>query len=445
MAGLVSKYNGLVARHPVYGDGVVIGEDKYSRLIIKLAGGHQVNSILPHNVKFLSEDEVFKTDVFKRLSATGMVNYIRTPYTEGAKSLAEAEAGPWACKTCGQTFDPDLPQINFDKGEKGFSQRKDLVCPMCGSTDVKYLADPDDKADMYMNPARTTDYHHSEYAPKQKFSNESVDLPAVRILESLMSDMALSESSLGYSVASVGKIGTDGIRNFIKQKILKREDLFQSPDFLKGKESTWNEAVDIVIKSGKVLDNSNRLNYSGIVNVWKNLYKNECGNYPESSLVEALDNYFGRQKLKIEKVIGEMSTAMNVHGKTERIINRKYDRNDAYLQGLVSEIEGIRERIVEDDSIDAVSKIDEIIDKLSEDNPWHDKGGRFPKGGHKRAKMWSLYGKRHSVAMAKGGMVKFRKLSKKRVSGIRQWRKTWGPHPDIKSSHKPPYRSKGNR
>lgn len=152
MAGLVSKLNGLAVRHPVYGEGIVIGEDKYSRLIIKLVGGHQVGSISESAIKILSESDVFETSLFDRLTATGMIGYLRAPYSEskGEKgSLTEGEVGAWACKMCFQTFDPDLPRVSYDNGEKGFADRKNMVCPKCGSLDVKYLADADDVADMY--------------------------------------------------------------------------------------------------------------------------------------------------------------------------------------------------------------------------------------------------------------------------------------------------------
>lgn len=83
-----------------------------------------------------------------------------------------------------------------------------------------------------------------------------------------------------------------------------------------------------------------------------------------------------------------------------------------------------------------------VLIKLLEDNPWHDAGGKFAKGGHKTARMWSLYGKRKSVSKGKGGKVSFKNLTKLRQSLIKDWRKNLGPHPDQPKTHKPPYRGK---
>ena len=91
-----------------------------------------------------------------------------------------------------------------------------------------------------------------------------------------------------------------------------------------------------------------------------------------------------------------------------------------------------------------LNQLIEELEVLSEDNPWHSRQGTFPKGGAKRAKMWSLYGERHGVFLKKGGVMRFRKLSAKRVAKIKQWRKHLGPHPNMKFSHKPPYRAKNN-
>jgi len=434
MAGLVSKLNGLVVKHPVYGEGVVIGEDKYSRLIIKLVGGHQIGSISESAIKILSEGDVFETSLFDRLTATGMVGFLRTPYSEskGEKgSLTEGEVGPWACKKCHQTFDPDLPRVSYDKGEKGFGDRKNMICPNCGSMDVKYLADPDDKAGMY------ADTNKKEVAYKEKEVASEPDLSAVRIFESILEDVSILEgSTLAYDLIKTGRIGTDGVKQLIKDSILKKEDFFTVPSFVTEGIELWEDAVDMVWKSGKIFDTRGRPNYDLVINSWKNMYKKDSGGYPLSEDEGSLREYFGRQGKKVGALLLKM-----MESSKSNIGDRGSEDKKTYLQNLVSDIESVRDKVIDED-VDAVSKIDEILERLNEDNPWHNGGGRFAKGGHKTAEMWSLYGQRKTVKRGKAGLVKFRKMGAKRAAKIKEWRKSLGPHPDVKSSHKPPYRAK---
>ena len=60
-----------------------------------------------------------------------------------------------------------------------------------------------------------------------------------------------------------------------------------------------------------------------------------------------------------------------------------------------------------------------ILEELGEDNPWHDKLGRFAKGGIKTAVMWSLYGKRFYIKKKKkGGKTKIFKIPARRKGWI---------------------------
>ena len=365
MSGCVSQMNGLVVRHPTYGNGVVMGEDKYGRLIVKLAGGHQVNSINKTAVKTLSEEEVFNTDVFKGLNKSGMIAYVRTPYSKS--SLTEGEAGPWACKKCFQTFDPDLPQINFDKGEKGFYDRKNLICPKCGSNDVKYLGDGDDKADQYgsghdYNPAEIQGVV-KDYAYRMEDVGIERDLPVVGILESIVEEMTLDESSVGHELARSGRMRTEGIRGLIKQDVLKKSDLFAMPKFIREGKELWGKAVDTVWQSGKILEQTGKPNYGAVVNVWKSLYKKEHGEYPRTNGKGDLAVFFESQGNKMAKLLQKIQTESSRDFGNGSGGRKDRSKGEGYLQALASEIAEIRGSVSEDSTCD-YDKIDDILEKI---------------------------------------------------------------------------------
>lgn len=359
MAGLVSIMNGLVVKHPIYGHGVVIGEDKYGRLILKLVGGHQVNSINKGAVTVLSEKEVFESDVFHGLSSTGMIAFVRTPYSDKKKNLTEGEIAPWVCKVCHQTFDPDLPNINYDKGEKGFRDRKNLICPKCGSDQVKYLGDADDKADMYSQRGSGNTF--------LGFAVEGVDkepdIGAIKILESLVEDVVLSEG-LGYELAKAGQMGTEGFKNLIKQGVLKKEDFFKMPDFIKVGKELWEHAVEVIWKTGKVLDKRGLPNFGAVVNVWKSLYKRKYGDYPQPEKEGGMEAFFQKQGEKMGALLSKMASVEQSGVKMGGRAKKEREKAQSYLQALAQDIENVRDDIIGEYSGNAVEKIDDILEKI---------------------------------------------------------------------------------